>query len=54
MTATKTSQRFRHGDSDGQAAAAATNSLRPLSDAELDHVAGGGGKTGASTNPIED
>ena len=27
---------------------------RALTDSELDHVAGGGGKTGASTNPVGD
>ena len=27
---------------------------RELSEEELDHIAGGGGKTGASTNPVED
>jgi hypothetical protein len=53
MTATKTTQRFRRDDSH-EAAAAADSSLCPLSDEELDHVAGGGGKTGASTNPVDD
>jgi hypothetical protein len=32
----------------------ASSGAIPLTDEELDWVAGGGGKTGASTNPVED
>ena len=38
----------------GVAATRTPSGQRQLNDEELDWVAGGGGKVGASTNPVED
>ena len=45
---------FKPADAGGKGTDAPSNAERTLSEVELDHVAGGGGKVGASTNPIED
>jgi hypothetical protein len=39
---------------DAETDPAPTESMRALSEAELDHVAGGGGNLGGSTNPVDD
>ena len=41
-------------DADCKATKAMPTAERLLSDEELHHVAGAGGKAGASTNPVED
>jgi len=45
---------FDPADAGGTGTDAPPNAARTLSEEELDHIAGGGGKAGASTNPIED
>jgi len=45
---------FKPADADCTGVTAMPTAEREISEEELDHIAGGGGKTGASTNPIED
>jgi len=45
---------FNPADAGRAGTDAPPNGARTLSEEELDHIAGGGGKVGASTNPIED
>ena len=45
---------FKPADADCTGVKAAPAAERELGEEELDHVAGGGGKVGASTNPVED
>ena len=45
---------FNPFDAGGTGTDAPPNAARALSEEELDYIAGGGGKAGASTNPIED
>jgi len=50
----KVLQLFRPADADGKGADAPAKAEHMLGEAELDHVTGGGGKAGASTNPVGD
>jgi len=45
---------FNPADAGGTGTDTPPNGARTLTEQELDHIAGGGGKTGASTNPLED
>ena len=45
---------FKRAEADRKANTAPLHDTAELDMAELDHVAGGGGKTGASTNPVDD
>jgi hypothetical protein len=50
---TKMFNRSERNGADREAAVALAKSERALDNSELDQVAAGGGKTGASSNPID-